>query len=482
MLGRLFGMANLAFFGWYDASLLVFATFAHPVTSAPLVMQVRPSFLLTFLSPYLPLLLLLAACERPFVEERRPAIEIVTPDVRVVLEAPSTLVQVSASSFRAINRVELDGEAMRRDGALWEDTLALRRGLNTFTVTAFDEAGVAGTDTASVMYLPMRFDPDAPSLPAPRGGHAATLLADGSLLVTGGTRAVNGFAEADAYRLPAGARLFERLRGRLLTPRTGHAAPRLPDGRVLILGGSRTDPVRRIGDLVEEVEVFDPATGLFEPVPVEGPPIRRAFHTASVVETDRGVEVWLFGGRGDVRYGSTPFLGVRRDLRPFLFQDGRLVAIQPSPIGYRESPLSGHTQTPLGPGRFLIAGTDFMGDSYNSVSFTLDFARFGASGFEGTAPPFILPRTRHAAARAMPGIVVFFGGYEGHPSRLVEAPELYAETAGRMFRFADAPPQARRFGHSATNWSSERILLLGGFDRNGNGLSRGEYVVFDSAF
>ena len=445
-------------------------------------MKARPSYLLTFLTPYL---LLSAACERPFVEVRRPAVEVVTPDVQVVLEAPSTLVQVEASSFRAIDRVELNGEAMTSDGALWEDTLALRRGLNTFVVTAFDAEGVAGTDTFAVVHLPARSSPDAPPLPVPRGGHAATPLADGSLLVTGGTRAVNGFAEADAWRLPAEGGRFEPVRGRLLTARTGHAAPRLPDGRVLIVGGSRSDPVRRVGDLVETVELFDPATGLFEPVPFDGAPIRRAFHTASVVESERGVEVWLFGGRGDVRYGASPFLGVRGDLRPFLFRNDSLIAVQPSPIGYRESPLAGHTQTALEPappdrpGRYLVAGSDFVEEASSSVSFLLEFARFGAGDFEGAAPPLLLPRTRHAAARVEPGSVAFFGGHAGRPDRLVETSELYVGEIDRMFRFGEAPFRVRRFGHSATNWSSERILLLGGFDENGNGLRQSEYVTFD---
>lgn len=461
---------------------------SYPRTFSPPYPPVfSPSYLLTFFPSCL-LLLSLSACERAFVEVQRPAIEVVTPDVHTVLGEPSTLVAVSASSFRSIRRVELNGEAMTRDGSLWKDTLALRRGLNRLVITAFDVEGVTGTDTASVVYLPVRSMPAPASLPSPRGGHAATLLADSSLLVTGGTLTLNRYAEGDAYRLPAEGDAFERLPAEMVAPRTGHTASLLPDGRVLILGGSRTDPVSNLSALVETAELFDPETGRFEPVPFRGPPIRRAFHTASVHTSGGTPTIDLFGGRGDIRYGSSPHLGFRDDLRSFVFRNDSLIAVQAFPIGPRPDVagrVSGHTQTllepvaPSGAGRYLIAGSDFAGDSFNgTISFTLDYTRAGLADFDRAAAPFILPRTRHAAARVEPGIVAFFGGHRGHPSRLVETPELYAEEVGRMYRFSGAWSVVKRFGHTATKLPSERILLLGGFNARGNGLRFGEYVTF----
>ena len=453
-------------------------------------MYIRFSFSLALLPAGLLLSLVLIACERPFVDVRRPVVEVVSPDLRIVLDAPRLPLEVAARSFRTVRQVDVNGRAMTSAGDVWRDTLVLQRGLNTLILTAYDDENVTGTDTVYAVYLPLRVDAEAPALPAPRGGHTATRLADGGLLVTGGTPGLGRPAEADAYLLPAGGNAFEWLPARLITPRTGHTATRLPDGRVLIIGGARTDPINDLRALVETAELFDPASGRFRPVPVSGAPIRRAFHTASVVTTEAGLEVHLFGGRGDIRYGSSPRLGLRDDLRPFFFRNDSLIAVQGFPIGYRvgagAGPVSGHTQTSLVPGnteRYFVGGSDFQENNAGNlvpidITFLLDYAQFGRSGFEAPAPPFFTPRTRHAAAHAALESIAFFGGNQGEPRRLVEQPELYLQEARTMFSFGSAAPLTKRFGHTATNWSSERILLLGGFDAAGNGLLTGEYVRF----
>ena len=464
--------------------------FPKPETPALLVMHVRFSFPLALLPSYLLLLLMLSACERPFVDVRRPAVEVVSPDLRVVLDTPRLPIEVTAQSFRDVRQVEINGEPMTGAEAVWRDTLLLRRGLNTLVITAYDTENVAGTDTVYAVYLPLRLGPEAPALPAPRGGHTATRLVDGSLLVAGGTAGLGRLAEADAYRLPVDGDVFEWLPARLRTPRTGHTATLLPDGRVLIVGGARTEPFDALNALVETAELFDPETGRFLPVPVGGAPIRRAFHTASVVTTDAGLEVHLFGGQGDIRYGSSPRLGLRDDLRPFFFRNDSLIAVQGFPIGYSvgagAGPVSGHTQTLLVSGneaRYFVGGSDFQensaGDLFSEdVTFLLDYARFGLSGFEAPGPPFTAPRTRHAAARIEPGAVAFFGGNQGEPRRLAQQADVYIQQAHQMFSLNRAALLTKRFGHTATNWSSERILLLGGFDAAGNGLRTGEYVTF----
>ena len=73
---------------------------------------------------------------------------------------------------------------------------------------------------------------------------------------------------------------------------------------VLILGGSRTETSRLVSDLVETVEVFDPTTGRFSEIPTEGTPIRRKYHTTTLVADGNVIQVFVFGGHGTITFGA----------------------------------------------------------------------------------------------------------------------------------------------------------------------------------
>jgi hypothetical protein len=89
----------------------------------------------------------------------------------------------------------------------------------------------------------------------------ATLLADGRVLVTGGTHTGDTGTvynrEAEIYDPATGT--FSAT-GSMSVPRIGHAAIRLNDGRVLVLGGAQA-PMASLAS----AEIFDPATGTFKP-------------------------------------------------------------------------------------------------------------------------------------------------------------------------------------------------------------------------
>jgi N-acetylneuraminic acid mutarotase len=127
------------------------------------------------------------------------------------------------------------------------------------------------------------------SLLTPRFHHTATLLKDGRVLVTGGADGEYGgvgLAQAELYSPGTGTWSSA---GSMRTSRRDHTATLLPDGRVLVTGGTDAN-----GQLQRSAEVYDPATGTWSPV--AGMSIARTDHTATVLQDGR---VLVVGGGGD---------------------------------------------------------------------------------------------------------------------------------------------------------------------------------------
>lgn len=423
--------------------------------------------------------LLWSACDRPFVETAPPTVTILEPDFSTAFVNANTTIRVRAESFRDVEEVRLNGVPLtfQPGSNTWETSIELLRGLNTLLIQATDIGGVSGTDTVFALHLPFQFS-IGPTLPSPRGGHTTTLLSNGALLVTGGIG--GGNLQTSALLLPPGSNTFTTLPQGLNEPRTGHTATMLPDGRVLILGGSRTDNIRTVSDLVETVEVYDPITRTFSVVPVDGEPIRRALHTA-VLRSSTLVD--LYGGRGDIRYGSDPRLGVRSDLRTFRFTGERLEALNNVNSAPSIESIAGHTQTPIRdispgqPGNYLIVGSFFNEQGADDISFRLDFSQ-PPGIFIDDVPRLEPSRTRHAGVLLNDGFVAYFGGTQDTPSDALDETAVYVENAGRFFRLPRTGTPLKRFGHTATKLSSQRILLLGGFTASGNSIDASEF--FDS--
>jgi Galactose oxidase, central domain len=108
-----------------------------------------------------------------------------------------------------------------------------------------------------------RFTPTG-DLTTPREGHTATLLKSGKVLVTGGHKnyreAMTVYASAEVYD-PATGRFTTT--GQLTIPRHKHAAALLADGSVLIVGGSDQRDWRGQYD---SAELYDPAAGTFKAI------------------------------------------------------------------------------------------------------------------------------------------------------------------------------------------------------------------------
>jgi hypothetical protein len=130
------------------------------------------------------------------------------------------------------------------------------------------------------------------SMKLPRGGHAAALLFDGRVLISGG----NG---NDPDLGPVITEIFDPATGEftpsgdLQAPRDSHSAVTLTDGRVLVIGGEAVPQLAgRVGVGVRSTEIFDPAQGRWS----AGPTLDAAFYQATVTMLRSG-KVLIFGGQ-----------------------------------------------------------------------------------------------------------------------------------------------------------------------------------------
>ena len=128
-----------------------------------------------------------------------------------------------------------------------------------------------------------------------RSGHTATLLPDGRVLIAGGmVRNGEFLVGAELYNPTTGT--FSQT-GEMTSRRVSHRASLLPDGKVLITGGLAgrfREAGQWYGNVLSTVELYDPATGRFTPAGKLNSP--RNSHAA--VRLNDG-KVLLLGGGGD---------------------------------------------------------------------------------------------------------------------------------------------------------------------------------------
>ncbi len=270
-----------------------------------------------------------------------------------------------------------------------------------------------------------------------RERHTATLLPDGKVLVVGGSPAtISNTTEVynpTNYGFTNGS-----------NPnwgRIGHTATLLPNGKVLIVGG-RGNP--------GTAELYDSTTGTFSPTGALQNP--RWAHTATLLPNGK---VLIIGG---IKPGSAAATDGSDYVPSAELYDpaAGTFTLTGAPMEARRYE---HTATLLPDGRVLIAGGIFrVSTDFYSLSST-EFYDPSTGAF--TAGQFMKrPRGSHTATLLSDGRVLFVGGFDYMDSQTPYRAEIHDWAAGVSTE--TGVTGARRIGHTATALSSGEVLVVGG--------------------
>ncbi|HUP71092.1 MAG TPA: kelch repeat-containing protein [Acidimicrobiales bacterium] len=132
------------------------------------------------------------------------------------------------------------------------------------------------------------------ALPQGRARHSATPLNDGRVLVIGGEGAPHDDSLRDAALYDPASRAWSPLPRLLGVGRADHTATALPNGTVMVVGGTKVHTGGRPQNIVSTAEILDQAGQAFLPGPAMAQ--RRSFHAATALA---GGRVLVTGGNGD---------------------------------------------------------------------------------------------------------------------------------------------------------------------------------------
>jgi hypothetical protein len=286
----------------------------------------------------------------------------------------------------------------------------------------------------------------AASMNVARHGHAAALLRSGKVLVAGGfAPAADPTAAVGAYT--STAEIYDPAADtwtKAADMRTGRFRPTmtaLPDGRVLVAGGSgdvETPEGVRAAVSLASAEVYDPATDRWTDVPSMSVP--RALATATSLE---GGEVLVAGGYDD----ATGELSSAELYDP--------ATSRWSPTGSLAEARDAATATALPSGEVLVAG----GGGRSGALASAELYR-PASGTWRAATSMAGVRREAAAALLSDGTVLVAGGEDARLGDPTDTTERYDPAADRWTdggRLAAARTQ-----HTVTALDDGHALVVGG--------------------
>ncbi|PTL75126.1 kelch repeat-containing protein [Vitiosangium sp. GDMCC 1.1324] len=319
----------------------------------------------------------------------------------------------------------------------------------TLTATVTNAFGL----TASTVFTPTGLPPCASGWAATgstveaRIAHAAVLLPNGKVLVSGGS--------GDEPRFRSSAELYDPATGTWSSTgsmvwggRAHHPAVLLPNGKVLVMGGSG----KGAGGSLNTSELYDPATGTWR---MTGPlHFARTAHAATLLSNGK---VLVAGG---VSIADLPSVETYDPATEEWTYTKPLLTAR-----YH------HTATLLSNGKVLVAGGEADGVALSSVE--LYDPATGTWSFTG---PMATARREHTATLLPNGKVLVVGGTQDMGQTSLASAELYDPATG-TWSPTSSMVAAPRNGHCAMLLPNGKVLVAGGSDRVASFLSSAE--VYD---
>lgn len=224
--------------------------------------------------------------------------------------------------------------------------------------------------------------------------------------------------------------------GTMNTPRAGHAATRLPDGRILMTGG-----IAREGEPLASAEIYEPGSGKF--VPAGTMNAARYGHTATLLGNDR---ILIAGGTG----------ADGKSLSEAEIYDPVIKIFEP--VGAMTAARSNHRATLLDNGKVLITG----GAGLNEPALAeAEFFDPGKNVFQKSGR-MLVPRAFHTATLLKNGDVLIAGGNSGglQPETTLSGAEIFDFSNGSFVPTGDM--KRKRYSHAAVLLNDGRVLITGG--------------------
>jgi N-acetylneuraminic acid mutarotase/sugar lactone lactonase YvrE len=345
---------------------------------------------------------------------------------------------IFAGAGLALNRIQAAGFTTSGALALRVAASAVRLANGKVLI-----AGGQGNASNIVFSSAELFDPNTGtwsptgSMAVTRYGHTMTLLPNGKVLVVGGTSCISCFNALGSAELYDPASGTWSNTGSLAAVRLAHTATLLANGKVLVAGGGSTNN----GDLMKSsAELYDPATGVWTSAGIM-PSGAHFVHSAAMLSDGRVV---VAGGRN-----TSAVLTAAVDI----YNPATNAWSAASPMSRRRSR---YTLNPLPDGKLLATG----GDDGTTLASTEIYDPGTGAWTAGAS--LSSKRANHAAVRLMDGAILVIGGSDGAGGFSAAAAEMFDPVAGSWSSVGSLPRQS----HTATLLGDGSVLVAGGYDSN----------------